>query len=223
MLYGIKSLIVDKRLSAKSLQSILNTHIKKHLPIKVTFDVDSKQPKGFVYIGGMYYADNDQVGHRQIEITFSHHSNDSILKLSDRRWSRLCSLFADTVLHEIIHLRQYRARNFKSIDGYQSFAALAKDRRNQEYYGHKDEIGAYAFNIACELKTKFKGDDASIIRYLDSNLAKRSKKGSYHHYLKAFDWNHRHPVIRALKKKIIRNLPYAEIGKPFKTNAWLTY
>jgi hypothetical protein len=223
MLYGLKSLVVDKRLTAKSLHSILSQHIKSHLPIKIKFDTDISQAKGLVYIGGMYYACNDQEDRRQIEIIFSYQEKDSILKLSERRWSRMCSLFADTVLHEIIHLRQYRARNFKAIDGYQSVAALAKDRRNQEYYGHKDEIGAYAFNIACELKTKFNGDDAAIIRYLDSNLAKRSKKGSYYYYLKAFDWNHKHPVIRSLKKKIIRNLPYAEIGKPFKTDTWLTY
>ena len=41
--------------------------------------------------------------------------------------------------------------------------------------------------------------------------------------LKTFDWNYNHPIIQQLKKKVIRNLDYAEIGKPFKTSTHLTY
>ena len=135
----------------------------------------------------------------------------------------MCRLFADTMLHEIIHVRQYRTREFKDIPGYESTAYYARDRKEQEYYGHKDEMGAFSFNIACELYDKFGEDFDTAKRYLDSNLAKRAKKSSYHKYLKTFDWNHNHPVIRSMKKKIIRNLPYAQIGKPFRTTNHLTY
>jgi hypothetical protein len=223
MLYELKPYIVGKRLAIKDLQKLLSDHIKWYLPVKVRMDRDPTHQAGLVYIGGTYYADYDVDGKRQVEVVFSYNTNDTTIKLTEHRWGRMCSLFADTVLHEIIHMRQYRTREFKLIPGYESIALRAKDRKDQEYYGHKDEMGAFAFNIACELYDKFNGDCDAVIWFLDSQHAKRNKKTCYYRYLKAFNWNQNHPVIRSMKKKIIRNLPYAQIGKPFRTTNHLTY
>jgi hypothetical protein len=193
------------------------------MPVKVVIDKDPKHDIGIIYIGGTYYADADIDGNRQIEVVFSYSTDSTTIKMSDARWIRTCNLFADTVLHEVIHMRQYRTREFKAIPGYESTAYYARDRREQEYYGHKDEMGAFSFNIACELYDKFGDNFDTAKKYLDSNLAKRAKKTCWHKYLKAFDWNHSHPVIRSMKKKIVRNLPYAQMGKPFKTPDHLTY
>lgn len=223
MLYRLKSSVVGKRLIVRDLQKLLSTHIKKHLPIRVIMEEDSTHEKGIIYVGGMYYAYHDLDDKTHIQVSFSYQSKDSTIRLSERKWDRICSLFADTVLHEIIHMRQYRSRGFKEIPGYLSTAHYARDRKEQEYYGHKDEMGAFAFNIACELYEKFNGNFDLAKRYLDSNLAKRSKKLCWHKFLRAFNWDHNHPIVRSMKKKIIRNLPYAEIGKPFKTSDYLTY
>jgi hypothetical protein len=223
MLYGLKPYVVNKRIAVRDLQKLLSTHIKNYLPVKVKMLNDLTHEAGLVYIGGTYYSDYDQEGKRQIEVVFSYKDLEDSVKLTERRWGRVCQLFADTILHEIIHMRQYRTREFKTIPGYESIAAKTKDRRTQEYYGHKDEMGAFAFNIACELYDKFGSDFNSAIAYIDSNKAKRNKKTCYYKYLKSFDWNHSHPVIRSLKKKIVRNLPYAQVGKPFKTTDYLTY
>jgi hypothetical protein len=223
MLYRLKPSIVGKRLAVKQIQKLLSTHIKQYMPVKVVIDRDPKHDIGIIYIGGTYYADADIDGNRQIEVVFSYSTDSTTIKMSDARWIRTCNLFADTVLHEVIHMRQYRTRKFKAIPGYESTAYYARDRREQEYYGHKDEMGAFSFNIACELYDKFGDNFGAAKKYLDSNLAKRCKKTCWHKYLKAFDWNHNHPVIRSMKKKIVRNLPYAQIGKPFKTPDHLTY
>lgn len=223
MLYELKPYVVGRRLAIKDLQKLLSNHIKWYLPIKVTLKRDPTHDKGVVYIGGAYYSSNDIENRRHVEITFSYKDTNATIKLSDGRWDRMCRLFADTMLHEIIHIRQYRTRAFKDIPGYESTAYYAKDRKEQEYYGNKDEMGAFSFNIACELYDKFGDDFDAAKKYLDSNLAKRAKKSSYHKYLKVFGWNHNHPVIRSMKKKIIRNLPYAQIGKPFRTTNHLTY
>ena len=223
MLYVLKPSIVGKCLAVKDLQKLLSTHIKQHLPIKVRMYRDATHDPELVYIGGTYYAYNDMDGRRQIEIVFSHKDTDTTINITETRWRRMCSLFADTVLHEVIHMRQYRTRKFKVIPGYESTAYYARDRKEQEYYGHPDEMGAFSFNIACELYNRFGNDFDAAKKYLDSNQAKRSKKTTYHKILKSFDWDHSHSVVRSLKKKIIRNLPYAEIGKPFKTDKHLTY
>jgi hypothetical protein len=223
MLYGLKPSIVGKRLPIKQIQKLLSTHIKQHMPIKVVMDKDPKHEAGLVYVGGTYYADSDTDGLRQVEIVFSYNTNSTTIKMSDARWSRMCNLFADTILHEVIHMRQYRTRGFKQIPGYESTAYYARDRREQEYYGHKDEMGAFAFNIACEMIDRFGYEPTVIKQYMDTNTARRHRNTWWCDYLKNFNWNHDHRIIRRMKLKIMHQLENASIGKPFKTNEWLTH
>lgn len=222
MFYSLGKDIVGKPISVNNLQKKLSKHIKQYLPIKVSQDRDPNTEKTWIYIGGYYYSENDQLSRRPIEILFSYNPLDQFVTITSYRWRRMSKLFADTVLHEIIHMRQYRSRKFKYIPGYESYAASAKARKTQEYYGHRDEMGAYSFNIACELTDKFGQDYKSINEYLDAT-PKKSKKSTYYRYLESFGWNHNHPIVRRLKTKIKKNLPHAQLGKPFANNNYLTY
>lgn len=222
MLKGGKSLI-GKRVTVNEFHKNLTKYIKSHLPIKVKMDYSPETKSGWVYIGGTYYADLDLAKRQQIELVFSYNPKDSHIKISYQRWRRMALLMADTLLHEIIHMRQYRARNFKTIPGYQSTAHSGTQRRDQEYYGHPDEIGAYAFNIACDISDRFNGYLPNMRDYIEHGPDKRTKKGSYYEYLKAFNFDHNHKIIKRLKKKIVSYLPYTEFGKPFKTTDYLTY
>jgi len=225
MLYSAGKDCVGKKLAIKDIQKILSTHIKGHLPVKVTRKQnDPKQKRGLIYMGGVYLSERDANCYtRFIEIVFSYHPLDQSIKITEYRWSRLCSLFADTILHEVIHMRQYRSRNFKAIPGYESTAYYHKQRVDQQYYGDRDEMGAFSFNIACDMIDRFGLDHSAIQKYMDSMQAKKHKKSTYHRYLSAFDWNHNHPKIRQMKKKILHQLDYAHVGKPFKTTNHLTY
>lgn len=223
-LNGARKRIVGRVLTIEEIHSILANQTKKHLPVKTKMLRSAEQEHGIIYIGGCYYGDEDEEYEKRfIEIVFSYFIWDECLKITKHRWHRMCEVFADTVLHEIIHMRQYRTRKWKYIPGYESTAHLIKQRRNQNYYGHPDEIGAYAFNIACELYDKFGTNWSQCKKFLDSNQANRNKRSSYLRYLRVFDYDHEHPVIKKLKKKVIYYLPYAEIGRPFKTSDYLTY
>lgn len=224
MLNSVQNKIVDKRLAVDTLHEIMSKHIKAHLPIKIKLDRSRKNDKGYVYIGGTYYSepDKNQSG-RYIEIIFSYNSEQKYFTLSRHRWLRICTLFADTMLHEIIHCRQYRSRNFKAIPGYESTAYYARDRKEQNYYGDRDEMGAFAFNIACDLLDRFGEDFHSAAKYLDSNQYRRHKRTSFYKYMAAFEHNHNHPIIKRIKKKAVNQLPNALIGKPFRTPNYLTY
>ncbi len=224
MLNSIQGKVVDKYLTVDDLHSLLSKHIKKHLPIKVRSERDPKHEKGYVYVGGTYYSDYDRKGYtRHIEVIFSYNDNQQRLKLSRHRWLRLCLLFADTVLHEVVHCRQYRSRNFKTLPGYESTAYYAKERKEQEYWGDTDEIGAHAFNIACELYDRFGEDFDAAAKYLDSNQYRRQSRTTFFKYMKTFGHDHNHKIIQRVKKKAIYYLPNAVIGKPFRTNTHLTY
>ena len=224
MLYELKSKIVDKRLPIAEIISIVSKHVKSHLPIKVTSSRFKPVKSGEVWIGGAYHSYLDNLGNKRfIEVELVFPTAADTMKTSLYRWERMCRLFADTVLHEIIHTRQYRARNFKDIPGYESTAYYAKDRREQEYYGHRDEMGAHSFNLAQELIDKFGFETSDIKEYLDSPVPKRVRPNSWGRFMKAFKYDHSHPKVVQMKRKIMTQLENAYLGKPFKTANHLTY
>jgi hypothetical protein len=223
LFYSLNSEIVGKTLSPNQIQKRINKHIKAHLPIKIKKCIHSPTTKGYVFMGGVYYSNLDRKGKPAIEVNFNYNPTEEKLKLTMHRFKRMAVRFADVVLHEMIHMRQFRARNFKNIPGYQSTALLTKERKQQEYYGDTDEMGAHSFNIACELIDRFDYDPYAIKQYLDSNECRRHKTSTWCDYLKTFNWNHQHPIIVRMKNLIMRNLENAYEGKPFRTNFYLTY
>jgi hypothetical protein len=119
-------------------------------------------------------------------------------------------------------MRQFRRRDFKQLPDYASNAEKRDDRDQQQYLGNSDEIDAYAFNAACELVSKFPDDHNDIVKYLNVKQRKtRGKTNTWQMYLKAFDYDHDHRIIQRFKKKIIRYLPYAELGKPYRDRYWI--
>ena len=223
MFYSLKSEIVGRELSPNQIQQRINKHIKAHVPVKLKKCVYAPTTKGHVFMGGVYYSLLDREGKPAIEVNFNYNPEDAKLKLNDYRFKRMAVRFADVMLHEIVHMRQFRARNFKSIPGYQSTAEYAKERKKQEYYGDTVDMGAHAFNCACELIDRFGYEPHVISKYLDSDDSRRHKNSTWNDYLKTFNWNHNHPIIRRMKNLILRNLENAHEGKPFRTTNYLTY
>jgi hypothetical protein len=192
------------------------------VPIKVTMTKNKETKKDAVWVGGLYDSIKDKKNNKFISIILNYNPNQKQISLGKRTIGNLATSIADTILHEIIHTRQYRRRSFKDIPGFESTAELGKQRRDQVYYGHDDEIDAYAFNIACLLNDRFKGDKKQVVQYLNSDLRdKRLRKNAYRTYLATFDHDHNHRVIKKLKKKVMYYLPYTVIGKPYKTADWL--
>ena len=224
MLYKLKDQLVGQRLSIDDATSILSKHIKKHLPVRVTSSRFKPVRHNEMWVGGMYHSDYDKKGYtRFIEVQLAFTELEDSIKFTEYRFKRICVVFADIMLHEIIHCRQFRARNFKAIPMYQSNAQYAKDRKEQEYYGDRDEMGAHSFNMACDMLDKFGFDPGAINSYLDNTPYRKYRPAMWQRFLKAFDWNHNHPKVRQMKRKILNQLEYAYIGKPFKTPDYLTY
>jgi len=223
MFYSLNGEIVGKELSPSQIHKRVVKHVKAHLPIKVKKCKHTPTERGYIFMGGMYYSDYDHKSKPSIEVNFNYNPLDKKLKITNYRFKRMAIRFADVVQHEMIHMRQFRARNFKNIPGYQSTAEFAKERKEQNYYGDRDEMGAFAYNTACELVDRFGYDPTTIVRYLDSNDAKRHTNSWWCQYLKVFNWNHNHKIIRRMKNLIIRQLDNAYYGKPFKTTNHLTY
>jgi hypothetical protein len=69
----------------------------------------------------------------------------------------------------------------------------------------------------------FNNDIPQVIEYLNLDQ-KGSRKifNTWRMYLRAFDYDHDHPIIKRVKKKVIRYLPLAEIGKPYRNQDWIS-
>jgi hypothetical protein len=224
MLYSLKPEIVGRRLSIGEITRQLSKHIKQHLPVKVVSSRHKPVKSGELWIGGAYYSHLDKEKKKRfIEIELAFPTDVQTMKTSLYRWERICTLFADTILHEIIHVRQYRSRNFKDIPGYESTAYYAKDRAWQQYYGDRDEMGAHSFNIAQDMLDKFEFDPKAIKEYLDSPVPKRVRPNGWGRFMKSFEYDHNHPKVIQMKRKIMTQLENAYYGKPFKTTNHLTY
>jgi hypothetical protein len=224
ILYSLENKIVNQTLTIEQLHTKLTNKIKKDLPIRFRKLRDSKVMPGWVYVGGAYYSNYDEDFKKCIEINFNYSTTDKALCLTKKRFCRLCISFADTILHEIIHVRQHRRRNWKVLPDFPSTASRTKRREEQSYLGCRDEIDAYSFNIACELYDRFNGAQPKIIKHLNSNQKIVKRRGdSYSDYLTTFGNDHNHPVIKHLKKKIVSYLPQAAIGKPYKNGDWIRY
>ncbi len=214
--------ITNQTISVKDFHKRLANHIKKIIPIIVKRATSQEVDKTWVWVGGTYYSDWDKARKKSIELLLVYNPTDTKINMSRRRFHRMCYAMADTLLHEIIHMRQYRRRKFKFLPDYPSTANKQKIREEQEYLGNSDEIDAYSFNIACELYEKFYGDYNEIINYLNENQkGKRRRYNGWRMYLKAFEHDHNHPIIQRVKKKVVRYLPQATIGKPYKNSDWL--
>jgi hypothetical protein len=223
ILYQTHDKIVNQQLTPEQVQRKFKNQISQYIPVRFKKLYSTKVDPGKVWIGGAYYSDFDAEYKKCIEINFNYHSKTKPVKLSSRMFARICSTFADTVLHEIIHMRQHRRRNWRTTPDFPSTASRTKQREEQEYLGCRDEVDAYAFNAACELHELFNGRKTKIVNYINQNHKGRYTKNSYLTYLKAFGHDHSHPVIKHLKKKIVSYLPQAEVGKPYRNSEWINH
>jgi len=217
-----RSDLLDKNLNPISITKKIRTAFRENgVPILIKTEINESVVPSKVMIGGFYEGYKDKKNKKFITIIMHYHSNSKI-KVKSKIFETIKNHITDTLMHEIVHLRQYRRRNYKVISGFMSYAESATKRNNQEYLGHQDEIDAYSFNIACDLIRTYKKDKKAIVKYLNSDLDdERRRKTVFRTYLETFDWNHNHKIIKSLKKKIIHYLPYAELGKPYKTSDWL--
>lgn len=222
MVMLIKDDLVGHNLTIDQFHNKLSKHIKYWMPVRTRKSQELQVEPTYVWVGGVYHTDFDIQRQKAIELCFAYSLADTKLAYTGRRFNRLCSRIADVLLHEIIHMRQARKRKFKHLPGYSSTAESTKQRQEQEYLGDNDEIDAYAFNMACELNEKFNGDMKRIVNYLnEEQKGKRRHYDTWRTYLKAFNWDQNHRIIKRIKKRSIYYLSRTQVSKPFHSKDWI--
>jgi hypothetical protein len=147
------------------------------------------------------WDDEDEMDPYRIELLFNP-KNKTGIKFSQDTLDEIKHRLIDALEHEMIHSFQYRNRDFKTQRDFRS------KNREQSYLGNQDEIEAFAKNISSELLRHADKDKAiDMLRSLSNTTELRDKLGNLLSpnlvgYLRAWDFNTRHPVIKKLLKKV---------------------
>ena len=147
------------------------------------------------------WDDEEEMDPYSIELLFNPKNKNNI-QFDQDTLEEIKYRLIDALEHEMIHSLQYQRRDFKQQRDYRS-----KDRE-QKYLGNQDEIEAFAKNISSELLRHADKDQAvDMLRSATSTTELRDKLGNLLSpnlvgYLRAWDFNTRHPVIKKLLKKV---------------------
>jgi len=122
---------------------------------RVSTTRDSNVDLDQIIIGGLYDPHDDEAGAKSITIYVTYNPDQKTIKIADIDWPQVCIDLIECSGHEIVHQRQYRARDFDI--GSTMFVSGNDDehmQNDQNYLGNPDEIDAYAYSIAVEIYLK---------------------------------------------------------------------
>lgn len=216
-------MIVDKKLEVATFYKIFSTHLKKCYPIFTKKTLRVKSLPNVVSIGGVYYPTYDATNKKSILIIFQFNSNDIFISTTASQFKIICKLIADSMLHELIHLMQYRKRKFKERSD--RIRPISKNlvTKYQVYLGNRDEIEAYSFNIACELLDEFTHIDIVLLVLTNENYYEHVSSTTLQNYIKHFKHTNNDEILVFLKQRVINNLFTAQAGTPIDNASLYRY
>ena len=196
----LEQTVVNQVYSVDDLIDVVGHFVARKFRINVLHAKALEVEPAEVNINAFYDAERDERKKVSIELVFVTNPNDEYLILDEELWTLLVNRLADSLAHELIHMRQSRDREFLFVE-HHSKRKIAIDE-NLVYLSDPDEIDAYAFNIATELREHTnpiqKLQNPKAVTIVDSvNLWA---------YINAFSKNLNDPVVKKLLKKIYKLL-----------------
>lgn len=196
----IKKQIVNNSLTFDQLYCIISKHLKTVYPVTTIKQVRVLACPDTVSIGGCYYPTSDQCGKKCIQIIFQKNPINDEFRLNGKMFKAVIHLLADTIMHEVIHMYQYRNRNFLPLPARKMYAVSTLVGTHQQYYGQYDEIVAHAFNILYEILDNTRKE---LTQQTILNNKMLNKSVTFRTYRSHF--SSEHPVITILKNKVLEH------------------
>jgi len=198
----------QENISVKNIAKKLHQHVEKFGVAEVDVLFSDFVDEGDMNLNASYDPDDDEDGEDpfRIELIFApktktvNFSSEGITNIKDR--------IVDALEHEMIHMQQFRKRDFVKQKEYNYKSKDEKLRRTKQYLGSDDEIEAFAKNIASELIRKADKDGAIDLLRMANKTAQFKDEAGYllspnlFGYLAAWKFDATHPVIKKLLKKV---------------------
>lgn len=180
------------------------------------FNVDVKHAEAAavdqndIEINGYYDGGLDEAEDTAIEIYLITNPMQDAMILDSDQFDSISRKIADTLSHEVIHMSQFRARDFLEVEkweftDYDDEGDYDEEEENRWYLSSPDEINAYAYNIANELLDRH---DLTVVMSKLNNIKDISINDSINlwAYVHAFSKDTTHPVIKRLIKRVYKSL-----------------
>lgn len=207
ILEDIKPKIVNQFLSVDELVQDLGVFIGQRFNIDVKHAESGQVDQNDIELNGYYDGGLDEVGDTAIEVYLITNPMQDVIIIDAEQFGIISRKIADTLSHEVIHMSQFRARDFLEVERIEYSADTEEDEEEDErwYLSSPDEINAYAYNIANELLEKH---DLPIVLQKLNKLKDISIEDSLNlwAYVNAFEKNTNHPVLKRLIKKVYKSL-----------------
>lgn len=196
----LKHKIVDQVFSVNDAVDEIGRFIAKRFRVSVlhakAWEVDPTD----ININAFYDPELDERSKPSIELVLVTNPNDDHLILDEATWNTFVNRLADTLAHELIHMQQARNRSFIYIE----HRARHKIELDEDllYLSDLDEINAYAYNIATELR-EHKNPIEPLVNPSAINIDHSINLWAY---MVAFKHNCSDPVIKRLLKRVYKHL-----------------
>jgi hypothetical protein len=196
----LKSKIVDQIFSIDDIVEVVGHFVARRFRVSVlhaqAWEVDPTE----LNINSFYDPERDEQQKPSIELILVTNPNDSHLILDDELWDLFVNRLADSLAHELIHMYQARSRNFLFVE-HRRHRTIALDE-NLVYLSDPDEIDAYAYNIATELREH----PNPLSKILNPATVSVNDSINLWAYIQAFSKNLNNPVVKKLLKKVYKLL-----------------
>jgi hypothetical protein len=196
----LESEIVDHVFSINDLVDRVGHFIAKRFRVSVlhaqAWEVESTE----LNLNAFYDPERDEKQKPSIELILVTNPNDSHLILDTTLWNLFVNRLADSLAHELIHMYQARARNFLYVE-HQARRNIQIDD-NLVYLSDPDEIDAYAYNIATELREH----QNPLSKLINPATVSVNDSINLWAYIQAFSKDLKNPVVKKLLKKVYKNL-----------------
>jgi hypothetical protein len=205
ILNDLKPFIVDHCLSVDELIQDMGVFLSNRFNIDVKHAEATQVDQNDIDLNGYYDGGLDEAGDTPIEIYLITNPMQDIVLLDSDQFDIIARRIADTLSHEVIHMKQYRARDFLEVETLEYNEFEDEEEENRWYLSSPDEINAYAYNIANELMDR--NSYSQVIEKLNK-VKEISIDDSVNlwAYVQAFSKDVNHPVLKKLIKKVYKSL-----------------
>ena len=213
ILDDIKPAIVNQFYAIDELIQDLGLFIGGRFNIDVKHAEATQVDQNDIELNGYYDGGLDEAGDIPIEIYLVTNPMQDVMLLDEPRFDSIARKIADTLSHEVIHMQQFRARDFLEVEKwdfdapYEEEGDYDEEEENRWYLSSPDEINAYAYNIANELLDRHSYPQVMEKLHKVKEIAIEDSVNLWA-YVNAFSKDVNHPVLKRLIKKVYKSLSY---------------
>jgi hypothetical protein len=186
---------------------------KNNISTVVTVEKNQSVDIGEIILSAFYDHDADENNEIPIELVLIIHPDTTTINWNVEKWNEFAFNLIDYLEHELIHQHQYRSRDFIPNRDYNSTHSDPKVKEAQRYLGNPDEIDAYSHSLSKEIIRKSQNFDRALrlIRSFSNTAITKDQAGrllspALYGYIKEFEFDNKHPVIKRLMKKTYQNI-----------------